>query len=356
MGNLSSKHLMLFILASTLIGIRSYSSIFINLGGRDTWIFILLATVIILLFLVVTFKIIINCNCYDINLALFSQYPKFIGTTVLLLFCLGLFLLSIESVVVFSSSIHTNYFVKTPIWYCMIFFVACSTYVLFQKFNAIKTLVIITVSLTIIGDIFLLILLVKYLDLHELLPIMKNGMTKSNWLCLLSSIGSLSSAVIVFPYLKYLNKKHALITDSIFSMLICCFFVTTSIVSLISFLGPYRASNIYFPEYIQSQRIQIANFLEFGELFYIFRSVSMWFIKYILCSYGILLLLDKFIKKKGWFISLYSVMIFVISFLICKNQYTTFQFISNLQYILIIPNLLLPLICLLIYKCRKRAK
>ena len=356
MSKLSSNHFMLLILSVTMIALRSYSSIFIDLGGRDTWIFAILASVIIGLFILFLLNVCISTNTYDIKTIFDAYLPKFLTKLLLLIFSIGLFLMALESAAVNSSSIHTNFFISCPIWYCLLFFLIPSTYVLNRNFNTILIVVIITVSLIILGDIFYLILVMKYLDLSYLLPIFKNGITSNMWLCLLSLLGSFSSVMIVFPFLKYWEKDNKLLIDSTIAFIIICFFITTSFVSLISFLGPERAINTLFPEYIQSQTVQLADFFEFGEIFYIFRSSLMWFIKYILCSFAIISLYENIIKNKKTFILLYTLIIFILITFLTKNQYFLFYILKNLQFVLLVPFIFIPLISFLIYKIKFKKK
>ena len=113
--------------------------------------------------------------------------------------------------------------------------------------------------------------------------------------------------------MKFLTKEKGLKTDVSLSLIICVSLVISSLISKITFFGPARAGNIFYPEYVEAQRVQIAHFLEFGEIFYIFRSVCMWFIKYLLSSYGILLLYEdkikiiKMKKKKKYLINKYKI-------------------------------------------------
>ena len=46
MDKLSTKHFAFFILGSSLIAIKSYSSVFINLGGRDTYLLFAISALI----------------------------------------------------------------------------------------------------------------------------------------------------------------------------------------------------------------------------------------------------------------------------------------------------------------------
>jgi hypothetical protein len=183
---------------------------------------------------------------------------------------------------------------------------------------------------------------------------MKYGMTKDKWLCLLEIIGSFSSIAITLPYLRYLDKKESLLKHSSLAIIISCILITFSFVSAITFFSPDRAGKIFYPEYIESQRAQIVGFFEFGELFYIFRSVCLWFVKYILSSYGILLLYKDKIKEKNLFVICYSIAIFTASFILTKNQYFLFYCLRLLQFANLVLFVAIPLIIFYFIKYNKR--
>ena len=105
MNKISTKHLMFFILATTIIALRSYSSIFIKLGGRDTALIAVIATIIYIFFLMFNLKIIKETDSLDLNETFNRTFPKFISITFLSMFIIGLFLASIESVAVEANSI-----------------------------------------------------------------------------------------------------------------------------------------------------------------------------------------------------------------------------------------------------------
>lgn len=354
MNKISSKHFMFFILGTCTIALRSYSSIFVRIGGRDTWINSAIASLIILAFMIFILKICIRTNTYDINIIFSNSMPKFLGSIFKFIFAIGLFLVAIESASVESNSVHTNIFLSTPTWYCLLFFLIPAGYILFKKFNAILILVITTVSIAILGDVALIVLVGKYLEFSNLLPVLGTGFTKENLICILLILGSISSMMIAMPFLKYLNKEKGLITDSTLAIIIACLFIITSFMSIITFFGPERAGNIFYPEYIESQSIQIANFFEFGEIFYIFRSVCMWFLKYILSSYGIILLYKDIIKNKKIFISFYSIIVFIISWYLTQNQYYLFYTLKLLQIALLIPFIIVPLISYSMYALKHK--
>lgn len=47
---LSTKHFVILILATTLISLRTYSSFFIKYGKQDTWVYLLISLLILILF------------------------------------------------------------------------------------------------------------------------------------------------------------------------------------------------------------------------------------------------------------------------------------------------------------------
>lgn len=352
MNKLSTKHFIFFIFSTILISLKSYSSIFIRSGGKDTWLISFLAILCIFILFIYFLCIYKDTNTFDINTVFLYKQPKSIGYLMMLFFGFGLFLVSIESASVFASSIHTNFFLETPTWYCLLFMVFPSAYLVIRRFNSILIVVLIISSILIVGDIILLLLISRYLDFSYILPVMKDTLTSNNLNCFFLLLGSISSIMISIPFLRYLSDSKKLIKHSTISIVICCFIIISSFISIISFFGPLRGGNIFYPEYVQSQRIQIASFIEFGELFYIFRSVCMWILKYVLATSGIMLLFDKFIKDKRIFIVIYSILIFIISFFITRNQYVLFELLSYLQYIQIFTFIIIPFISFSLYKIR----
>lgn len=356
MDKMSAKHLMFLIIGVSIIGLRSYSSIFINYGGRDSWIVAIVSCVLIYLYFVYLMKLFKRGGNYSFKDIIYESFPKAFGNLIIFIFSIGLFLSAIESASIEANSIHTNFFLLTPQWYCLLFILIPSGYILTKNFSSILTTTIISVFLVLIGDIILFLLMSKYLDFSSLLPILENGSGKNLWICLLEIVCSFSSVAIALPFFSSLKQKESLIKYSSLGILICSILVTVSFISIITLFGPQRAANIFYPEYVASQRVQIASFLEFGEIFYIFRSVFMWILKYILSSYGIILLYKDIIKNKKLFIVFYSAIVFIASYLLTKNQYFLFDTLEILIPITGAIYIIIPLICLLVYNFKSKVK
>ena len=110
------------------------------------------------------------------------------------------------------------------------------------------------------------------------MPVLSGNISSEFFSTLLLVLGSLSAFVIALPYLKYLNsgkdlRKHSVIGLGILGAV--CIYVligdTTQVLDLI------RAANLFYPEFTQSQRVQIGGFLEFGEFFFLYQTVAGFF-------------------------------------------------------------------------------
>ena len=354
MNKLSTKHFMFFIFCTMVVSLRIYSSVFISEGERNTWIIALFSGILIVLCYLYILEISSYTNTLSINLIYNKAYPKFLKTTLLCTFLFGLFVSSVESVSTYASSIHTNLFMNTPIWFCILFMLVPSCYILTRKFNSILIIIIITGIISIIGDIIYLSLIIKYLDFTKLFPIGTNIFTFNSLKCFFLIIGSISSVMITLPMLNYLNNTKSLVKHSTIAFLLCIILIDISLITLITFFGPERCSNIFYPEYLQSQQIQIASFIEFGEIFYIYRSVCMFFAKYLISSFGIITILKDKIKSKTLFVLLYNIIIFCISIYLAKDQYLFFRNLEFIQYIFIGTFLIIPLITYSIFYIKNK--
>lgn len=334
----STKHLMFLVLGTCIISVTSYSSIFIKKGYINTWLFSVISALLFTLFLIYFLKIYAKKNISDSE-HIFSNVYMYI-------FSIGLILVSIESASCFSSSIHTNYFLRTPLWYCLLFIIVPAGYVLTKNISSVLITTMITAGISFaLYSVFLILCMFKA-DFSSLLPILSGGLQKNSILCILSLIGSLSSVMIISPYAPYFDCKHNLIKNITLAFLFCSILMVLSFISVTTILGENLTSNIFYPEYVLSQNIQISNFIEYGQLVFIFKSVSMFFIKYILSSYAIILLFKNKITNKSRFILIYSIVIFIFSYLLSKNQYILFNSLEIMQYIWIVTFIVAPFLSL----------
>ncbi|MGL4773993.1 MAG: GerAB/ArcD/ProY family transporter [Clostridium sp.] len=341
MDKLSSKHFFFLILGVTTISITSYSSIFIKLGGRDSWLYALLGCIIITILYMLMLKNAVRFTDKSVNDLFEFSLGSIIGKLALLIFSMGAFITSVESVSSNAMNIHTNLFIESPVWFTLLILLLPCIYILTRRFNTFLILTLISVTFTTIGNILLAIVIQKYCDYTNLLPIMKNSFSLDTIILILGNLGCVT---LTLPFLINLKPKDGIYKHSLIALVISSLIIVASFLSVIGTFGPFRASNIYFPEFIASQRAQIAGFMEFGELFYIYKSITGWLLKYILSYFCIYTIFKHRIKNRFTFAYIYTALVFIASFLITKNGLFFFYLLSYLNYVNIIPLICVPFI------------
>lgn len=343
MGKLSAKHFLLFILGVTFISFKTYSSLFITAGGRDTWIYTIISFVIFFVFAMYLVYIMDSRNSYDLNKIFIIGLSKPIGNVFLFIFSIGLFLAALEAVAVEANAVKTNFFIETPAWYIIIFFILPSFFIIGKKFNTLLTVVIITSGSVLVNLINLSLITEKYKYMEYVTPVLRNGITFDLFNTSLLILGSLSAFVIALPYLKYLAPNSKIKRHSLIALMIVGAICIYTMISIIATFGPLRASNLFYPEFVQSQLVQIGSFLEFGEFFSIYQTVVGLFVKYIIATCGIYILYERFIKNRKVFITIYSIAIFICASFLARNNYVLFYILKYYQYINLIVFIIIPL-------------
>ncbi|NLL31236.1 MAG: endospore germination permease [Clostridiales bacterium] len=349
MNKISSKHFILFIVGSALISLKVYPSVFINFGGRDTWLIALIACIIFTAFLTYITNICISTKTFDIRDIFIQSTPRFISIILIGIFTLALFLNALEAASVEINSLHSTIFLDTPVWYALIFFLFPSFFVLNKNLRTILIFIIASVFALLVNGVIFLILSQPYKEVTQLLPVLGNGFPKNYYTALFSILGALSSFIIVAPFIKYVEDHKNLRKNNLYAAGIVSVFVILSFIGIITAFGPERGKNIFYPEFVLGQRIKLVDFLEFGEVFFINQTVIGFFVKYILSTYSILTLHSKYIKKKPLFIGIYSFIVFVLATFIGGNNYLLYFTLKNLQLINLVVFFIIPLIIYTIY-------
>lgn len=348
MGKLTARHFIFFIIAAISTSLVNYTSLFIKLGGRDSWIFTILSGVIFFFISSYIFSVISKINYYDFKETCYIVLGKALGNFYILIFSLTLILVCIESASLSSSSINVNIFSETPIWYCLLFFMITVFLIGKNRFNSLLIICIVSMSVVVLVNILLLLLNIQYIDYTLLTPIFKDRRISEYVLCALTQLGSLSTLAIVLPIIPRIDDKKNLKKISINSILLTSICVAIFVVILISTLGSLRSENIFYPQFIQAQRIYFGGFVENGDIFVMISSLLSWVVKYIITIFSLYTIWKDRIGHKSNFIALISIIVYAFSYLAAKNVYTLFILLKYYQYILLVVFLICPLIIYII--------
>lgn len=356
MNKLSAKHFILFIFGVTYISFKTYPSLFIAEGGRDTWLYTLIIYLIFLAFAMYLIYIMDSRKIYNINEVFTMGLSKVLGNIFLFLFAIGLFLASVEATAVEANVVKSCFFLETPTWYIIIFFLLPSVFLIGKSIRSLLIFVIILISSLGVNTFALAAITEKYKDIKYIMPVFAGNIGSEFFSTLLLVLGSLSAFVIALPYLKYLNngkdlRKHSFIAFGILGAL--CIYV---LIGILSTFGPLRAANLFYPEFTQSQRVQIGGFIEFGDLFFLYQTVVGFFLKYIISAYGVYIIYKKYIKNNKYFITVYTLAVFIFATFLSRNNYILFFILKYYQYINLALFIIVPLIAFTSFSLRFKKK
>lgn len=356
MNKLSAKHFILFVFGVTYISFKTYPSLFIKEGGRDTWLYTLIIYLIFFAFAMYLIYVMDSRKVYNINDIFTQSMPKPLGNIFLFLFSFGLFLAALESASVEANVVKSCFFLGTPSWYIIFFFILPLIFLIGKSIRSFLIFIIILISSLGVNTLILSIITEKYKDIKYIMPVFSGNVISEFLSTFLLVLGSLSAFVISLPYLRYLNtgknlRKHSFIAFGILGAL--CVYI---LIGILSTFGPLRAANLFYPEFVQSQRVQLCGFLEFGDFFFLYQTVAGFFLKYAIATYGIYIIYKNHIKNHKYFITVYTLAIFIFGTFLSRNNYILFNILKYYQYINLVLFIAIPLIVFTTFALKYKKK
>ena len=348
MTKISEKHIIVFILILTSISMKTFSNIFMMNGLRDSWISVIIASILILIFSLFLIKVCKNTETYNIKDLYYNAFGKFFGSFFLFTFLIAVFLTLIECNSGLSNSIHETMFTETPTWYISLFFTLCALYTIKKGFNSILSVSIISLFFIVISGIILFFLTLKLKHPVYLKPIFEHGITPNFILSIFQALGMYGFFTIIICFFPMLQNKKNLKKTVFISLLFIIQMQIVSITGLISSFGYKRTLNIWYPKLIQTQPVVYLNYLENSEFFTIFKLVGGMFSKYIVCFYALNKLLQDFNMYKKHSNEIISVLVFILSYFSSNNCYTLFKLLNIFNYYILITLIFIPFICCII--------
>lgn len=340
---LNTKHLIFVLLGVSIVSLKTYPTIFIILGGRDTWIATIIASAIIFLIMDYWLAICKANNCYNLYQIYKIAVGKIAGTFFIACLFLTFFLNMLESTSLGADTVQEHFLPYIPTWLFIAATVACATYVVKRTGKAVVTTVIITIIMICISGITLAILTQKYKIWDHLLPIMGEGVTAKFIYCIVKLVGSYGCVFLIFPYLEHIEDKSKLIRHTNYGMLVMSEIQIFCMLGTLTTFDATRLHALIYPKLTQAQMISYFSFLEAGELFVMLQVIAGWFIKYILSFSALLLLANTLrIQFKG-IVYVVAALSFVCSALAASNLFQLTDLINILVYIQLVNYILIPI-------------
>ena len=354
MDKLNVKQLMFFIWGTTIVAMKTYPNVFIDDAGRDAWISVIFASIILLSYFTYILFVCKKSNCYDMNKIYHKALGKTLGDIFLILFIITLIITLIESSSVEANALHVNLLAETPPWFFLLFILLPGIYVTKKGTRAITIVTIMVIFLTFVAGVNLGILTAPYKDYRYLLPIMAHGISPSFILSIIKALGCFGSIAICIPFLSKVTNKSKITKYCVFAILIVIQMEIIATQGILTTFGEERVLNINYPKLIQTQLVSFFDFLEGGEFYVMLQLVGGWFVKYFLTLNATLILLKNFSLFNKYTIYILTLIVFIFSYFVSAKVTTVYQFLNVYVYLSVVSFILIPTIIFSIFHFRTK--
>jgi len=353
MDKFTSKHYAFFILSTGIVSMKTYPRVYIVNGGRESWIGIIIASILALIFYVYLLSICKKHNCFSIHKIYEKALGPKLGKVFLIIFIATLFITLIESASAEANSMHTNMLLETPQWYFLLFFIIPIIYTIRKDIVAVVTVTMIGIVFIMLAGINLSILTAKYKNYQLLFPVFSNGLHRGFFISIIQMVGLYGSISISLPYLVKIKETKEIIKHSIVGLIIVFQMEIVAIIGVIATFGVDFTNTMPYPKLMQTQQVSYMRFLEFGELYVMLQIVGGWLLKYMATFYAILLLCKELFnfKKKQLVYTTYivSVAVFIPSYFLANRLSNLFRFFDVYTYVSFVSFVLIPFVIFTIY-------
>ncbi|MGI5998893.1 MAG: endospore germination permease [Lutispora sp.] len=356
MDKINTKHFAFLLLATGIVSLKTYPGVFMRDAGRDSWIAVTVASVLIFAFYIFIISTCKKTEVYNMREIYEKAVGKRLGDIFIALFIVNLFATLIECVSAEANSMHTNMLLETPTWYLMIFFVFPIIYTIRKEIVSIITVTVIGIILIMMAGINLGILTARYKDWSLLFPIFKDGLKFNFFVALAKILGLYGSVSITLPYLIRVRNRKSIIKHVIIALLIIIQMEIVSTTGVITTFGTVLANTMPYPKLIQTQQVSYFRFLEFGELYVMLQILGGWMLKYLISFYAMLSLLKGFgLKRKHliWITYIVSLAAYISSYFIADNLFRLFTFFNIYSYLSLFNFIIIPLIMFTIFALKQ---
>lgn len=351
---LTSKHLLFIVWGTTIVSIKTNINVFIRDGQRDTWIAIIISSMLILLYFLYTINTCVKHNSFNFVDIYYKALGKKVGTAFLYMFILTLILTLIECAAVESNSMHTNMFIETPTWYLILFFIIPAIYTVKNGIVPVITVVIFGIFFAMLAGFNLIIMTAKYKEYRLLLPILGEGITPGFIKAVVKSLGFYGSLAIMFPFFGYIQETKKIKKYAAVALLFVIQMHIVAATGAITSFGAERVQNLAYPKLTQTQQINYFGFLESGEFFVMFQIIGGWFVKYILTFQAIIKILEDMKIQNNFIVFIISAPVLVASYFVSTCFFRLSDLLIYYSYICLANFIIIPIIIFTIFSLKQK--
>ncbi len=356
MDKFSPRHFVFLVVATGTVALKTYPLVFIKDAGKDSWVAVIISSVLITLFFMFSISTMKLIRENDFLTIYRIALGRRLGTIMALLFVLTCILTLIESASIEADGMHENMMVETPNWYFIIFFIIVSLYVIRKDLVAVVITAIIGISMIMFAGIHLGIMTMQQKEFWMLFPVMKDGITGGFVLAILKSLGMYGFISITLPYLDAIDdSKISLKKYSLIALAIVIQMQIVSITGIFMTFSTEQAEVYYYPKLIQTHLVSYLQILEFGELYVMLQMLVGWILKYLVAFHSIIFIF-KFLKIKNAVIMkltyVISGVVLIVSIFLTWTSIRLFNVLQYFPWVALANFVVIPFFVFIIYRIR----
>ena len=344
-NTISILHIIL--LTMTVIGLKNHVTIIpslLNNAGRDAWISVILATIVIIPWLYLLLVVHKNLGDQSIRMYILKSSPKF-GNAIIYFIAFYLILIAAFTMRETLQWVSTTFLIETPILLLLLFFVVVCLFLAMSSIFSITMVNVIVLFGVLVLGFLVAFVNIKVKNYALLLPFFEHGFTP----IAKSTVYPASGFVELFLFLFiHQNIKKKLKYSHLLLMLFLLMGLTLGpLIGAIIEFGPNEAAKQRYPAFEEWRIAAIGTFINHIDFFSIYQWLTGAFIRISFILYIVIEILGLTAQKKliwktvapGFFLS--TLPLFLLNdtiFLKLKSEYfliSTFFFFFLLAFVLV---------------------
>ncbi len=352
-----------FQLFSMMVLFMSGSSVILQslvVSGRDSWISLLLATLVGTAYIILITSLALRLPGMTIIQYSEVLFGKLIGKMVGLLYLW--YFLHLGSLVLrnFGDLFPAMVMSATPMWFFHATMGLVVAYLVYQKLEVLGRLseFSLPISIGITVSVNVLLTLSGVVDYGNLSPVFEHGVSKVLLGAFPYTSFPFAETILFAMVFPYLNRQHACRKPSLLALLVSGIIMLSILVQNIGAFGEYLAS-LAFPRLSAVKLIMVGNFIERIEAFLLGFWIIGGLIKVGVCLFGFVLGLAQLLNLKDYrpLILPSTVLMIVIAQISYANTFEMLDFAVNIYPFYAFPiQVVLPLLMLAIAMIKGKKK
>ena len=276
-GSINILHIIF--LSMTVIGLKNHVTIIpslLNNAGRDAWISVILATIVIIPWLYLLFIIHKNLGDESIRTYILKKFPKY-GNAFIYFIAFYLILMAALTIRETLQWVSITFLIQTPVLLLLFLFVLVCLFLAMSSILSITIVNVIVLFGVLVLGFLVAFVNIKVKDYSLLLPILEHGITPIAKSIVYPASGFVE--LLMFLFIQQNFKKKLKYSHFLLMLFLLLGLTLGPLIGAIVEFGPNEASKQRYPAFEEWRIAAIGNFINHIDFFSIYQWMTGAFIR-----------------------------------------------------------------------------